>query len=133
MGESLHRDLGDLRLVLRFPVVLPTFHCEKVATRNARASIRAALGESVALSLGLTLIGVWFFASAFANAIYWLVLVIHSKQMNDIPMEWTDKQIASMIEVAVQFLLSLWLIFGSAGIRRIVYRFRYGATDATEP
>ena len=85
-----------------------------------------AIGERVALSLGLTLIGVWLLASALVDATYWLTIIIRSKQIKDIPMEWTHQQVASMVATVAQLLLSLWLIFGSAGIRRLVYKFRYG-------
>ena len=119
-------------LICAFLWFFPLSIARKLLPAMREPRSEQAVGERVALSLGLTLIGVWFFASALTDATYWLVLVIRSKQLKDIPMEWTDKQIASMAEVAVQLLLSVWLIFGSAGIRRIVYKFRYGASGASE-
>lgn len=90
-----------------------------------------AIGTPVALSLGLTLIGVWLLAYAVPDAIYWLTYVVLSKQLMqgvDVPMEWTHEQIANMVATLVQLSLSFWLIFGSAGLRRLIYRFRYGET-----
>lgn len=89
----------------------------------------ASIGEPVALSLGLALIGVWLFAYASTDAVYWFTYVVLSKQLMqgvDVPMEWTHEQIANVVATLVQLSLSLWLIFGSAGLRRLIYRFRYG-------
>ena len=85
-----------------------------------------AIGSSTAFSLGLTLIGIWFFASALVDASYWLTLFVRSKQISDIPFEWTHVQIARIIGTAVELLISFGLIFGSSGIRRLIYKFRYG-------
>lgn len=87
-----------------------------------------ALGSSTALSLGLTLIGIWFFANALIDASYWATLFVRSKQISDIPFEWNYEQIATMIATTVKLVISFWLIFGSSGIRRLIYKFRYGAT-----
>ena len=89
-----------------------------------------ALSAPVALSLGLTMIGVWFFATALIDASYWLTLLIRSKQMHDVPVEWSHKQIASMVADFTRLFLSFWLLFGSAGIRRFIYKFRYGDLSA---
>jgi hypothetical protein len=89
-----------------------------------------AIGAPVALSLGLTLIGIWFLASALVDVSYWLTIFIRSKQDNGIPVEWTPKQIASMVATLTRLLLSVWLIFGAAGIRRLIYKFRYGEISA---
>lgn len=90
-----------------------------------------AIGAPVALSLGLTLIGVWFFAAALVDATFWTALLVRSKQAGAMPVEWTNEQIANMTATAMQMFLSLWLIFGSAGIRRILYRFRFGDAGST--
>ena len=85
-----------------------------------------AIGSSSALSLGLTLIGVWFLAGALVEASYWLALFVRTRQISDIPFEWTHVQIARIIGTAVELLISFGLIFGSSGIRRLIYKFRYG-------
>ena len=89
-----------------------------------------ALGAPVALSLGLTLIGVWLLATALVDASYWLTLIIRSKQMNGVPVEWTPQQVASMVADFTRLFLSVWLIFGTAGIRRLIYKLRYGELSA---
>lgn len=90
-----------------------------------------AVGPATALSMGLTLIGVWFLAGALVDASYWLVLVMRIKQVDDMQLTWDHEQIANMAATAVQLVAGLWLILGSRGIRRLIYRFRYGdALDA---
>src|SRR6185312_5486649 len=64
-----------------------------------------AIGEPVALSLGLTLIGICLLASALVDTTYWLTIIIRSRQIKDIPMEWTHQQVASMVATAAQLLL----------------------------
>jgi hypothetical protein len=88
------------------------------------------VGAPVALSLGLTLIGVWFLATGLVDASYWLTLIVRSKQLNNVPVEWTHKQIASMVADFTRLFLSVWLVFGTAGIRRLIYKFRYGDLSA---
>ena len=88
------------------------------------------IGAPVALSLGLTLIGIWFLADALVSVLYWLTLFIRSKQVNGIPVEWTSKQVASMVATLTRLVLSVWFIFGAAGIRRLIYKFRYGEVGA---
>jgi hypothetical protein len=88
------------------------------------------IGAPVALSLGITLIGIWFLADALVSVMYWLTLFISSKQANGIPVEWTPKQIASMVATLGRLLLSVWFIFGATGIRRLIYKFRYGDLSA---
>jgi hypothetical protein len=89
-----------------------------------------AVSAPVALSLGLTLIGVWFLAEALVDASYWLTLFIRSRQMSSVPVEWTHKQIASVVAAFTRLFLSVWLVFGTAGIRRLIYKFRYGDVSA---
>jgi hypothetical protein len=87
------------------------------------------IGFPTALSLGLTLIGAWLFANALVDATYWLTLFVRSKQIGNIPVEWTPEQIASMIATLVELTISFWLLFGSSGIRQLIFKFRYGATQ----
>jgi hypothetical protein len=89
------------------------------------------IGAPVALSLGLTLIGIWFLADALVNVSYWLTLFLLSKQTGGVPVEWTPKQVASMLATLTRLLLSVWFIFGATGIRRLIYKFRYGEPSAS--
>ena len=84
------------------------------------------IDSSIALSLGLTLIGVWLLAYALVDGVYWLTLVIRTQQIDMTYFEWSDEQIAGMVATIVELVISAWLILGSSGIRRLIYRFRYG-------
>lgn len=89
-----------------------------------------AIRSPTALSLGLTLIGAWFFANALVDASYWLALFVRSRQTSNIRVDWTPEQIASMIATAVELIISFWLLFGSTGITQLIYKLRHGAPQS---
>lgn len=86
-----------------------------------------AMNGSIALSVGLTLIGVWILAKALPNVIYWLTIFLLTRQKNSEYFAWGNGQIAEMVFTAVELILAIWLIFGSSGIKRLIYHFRYGS------
>ena len=85
-----------------------------------------AMNGPVTLSVGLTLLGVWVLAYALPDAVYWASLFFLTRQVDDGYFSWTNEQVASIATTAVELALAIWLIFGSTGIRRLIYRFRYG-------
>ena len=95
------------------------------AMREPRSE--TAMNGSVALSVGLTLLGVWVLTSALPDAIYWITLFLLSRRIDAGAMEWQHDQIANIIATAGQLALAVWLIFGSSGIKRLILRFRNGA------
>lgn len=87
------------------------------------------IGAPIALSLGLVLIGIWLLAYSVADASYWLTLIIRSKQITDAtatPVEWSHEQVAGIVATLIQSALSVWLILGNSGLRRLIYKYRYG-------
>lgn len=84
------------------------------------------IDASIAMSIGLVLLGVWFFANAVTDAVYWLSLFFVSRRVADAGFTWAPDQIASMVATVAEAILALWLLFGNAGIKRLVYQFRYG-------
>jgi hypothetical protein len=95
--------------------------------REARSE--QAIGAPLALSLGLTLIGAWLLATSLVDASYWVAMLILSRAVTaamGVPVEWSHEQIADMPATLVQIFLSLWLVLGSSGIQRLIYKFRYG-------
>lgn len=84
----------------------------------------------MALSIGITLIGLWFLANAVADGVYWLTLRFHVERMELIGFEWSSEQIAGMATTVAQLVLALCLLLGSGGIRRLIYRYRYGRFEA---
>ena len=85
-----------------------------------------AMSASIGLSLGLTLIGVWFLAQGVIDSVYWLALIVRIKQDQQLGFEWIPSQIASMTVTIFQVGLGTWLVLGSSGLRRLIYKLRYG-------
>lgn len=81
---------------------------------------------SIAFSLGITLIGVWFLASGLVDASYWLTFFVLSRQAAETGFDWSSDQIANMLATVFELILSMCLILGNAGIKRLIYKFRYG-------
>ena len=89
-----------------------------------------SIDSSVALSLGLTLIGAWILAYALVDSVYWLTLLIRTKQIDTTNFEWSHEQISGMVATVAELVISLWLIFGNSGIKRLIYKFRYGESHS---
>lgn len=85
-----------------------------------------AMDAPIALSVGLVLIGVWVMANALTDAVYWLILFWRTKQFDAAMYQWSPEQIAGVVATAAEIFIATWLIFGSPGIRRLIYKFRYG-------
>lgn len=85
-----------------------------------------AIDASIALSLGLTLLGAWFFANALIDSSYWLVYLFRSRQVEDVALHWSHEQVAHMVSTGVELVVSLWLLVGSGGIKRLIYKLRRG-------
>jgi hypothetical protein len=89
-----------------------------------------ALDSSTALSVGITLIGLWWLAIAVADAAYWVTLIIRVAQTDAVGFEWSQEQIANIVTTVVELAIAFTLVLGSNGIKRLIYRYRYGSTDA---
>ena len=85
-----------------------------------------ALDASTALSIALTAIGIWFLGNAIIDVSYWLTLFARVKQSDVSGFEWTPDQLASMAATGIELALAIWLVFGSTGIKNMVYRIKYG-------
>lgn len=85
------------------------------------------MSASVALSVGLTLIGVWVLAYALPDAIYWVTLYLLKRQMTAGSYAWRPEDMANVLATLVQLAVAIWLIFGSSGVQRLILRYRYGA------
>lgn len=86
-----------------------------------------AMSGSVALSVGLTLLGVWVLAYALPDALYWATLFFLTHQAGSAYFEWGYEQIASIVTTVAELVMAAWLIFGSSGIKRLILRYRHGA------
>ncbi len=88
-----------------------------------------SMSGSVALSVGLILLGVWVLAYALPDAIYWATLFVLTRQADAAYFEWGQEQIASIATTVAELALAVWLIFGSSGIKRFIHRYRHGPLE----
>lgn len=84
------------------------------------------IDASIALSLGLVLMGLWLLANALLDLSYWLTLLMLHSQKIAVSFEWTGTEIAALVSSIVRLVLALWLLFGTAGIKRLIGKFRHG-------
>lgn len=94
------------------------------AMREPRSE--TAMSGAVALSVGLTLIGVWILASTLPDVFYWSTLFLASRSMDAGGYAWDAESVASVVTTVVEQVVAAWLIFGSSGIRRLILKYRYG-------
>jgi hypothetical protein len=90
------------------------------------------IDASIALSLGLTLMGMWFFANALINSVYWIVVLARTKQTYDTSFNWDYNTVASMYVTAAELVFAIWLLVGTADIKRALFRFRMGGFVPTK-
>lgn len=88
------------------------------------------LDASVALSVGLTLIGVWLLSRALPNLLYWALLFGQQRGDPHMPLQWSADQIARAAATAAEAFVGLALVFGSVGLKRLIERFRFHAPGA---
>jgi hypothetical protein len=84
------------------------------------------LNSSTVLGLGLTLFGVWLFAHALNDLVYWGTFWIKNRAVGGFLENASPGEYAHMCSAAFRFLLSLFLMLGSNGIRHVLFRLRYG-------
>jgi len=90
-----------------------------------------AINASVGLSLGLTLIGIWFLGDGTIGAVYWLALIVRTKQhVEQLDFEWSPEQLASMASTVFEVAVGACLVLGSTGLRQLIHRLRYAGNDA---
>ncbi len=84
-------------------------------------------GPSVLVSVALTLMGVWLLAGAVIDGTYWLTLLVMTQQVGFEGHQFTHEQVANMLATVAELVLALVLLFGATGLRRLLFRIRYGA------
>lgn len=87
-----------------------------------------SMSPGSALAVGLTLLGVWVLAYAIPDAIYWITRFLLIRQMDVEHYAWGPEEIASVTTTVAELVLAVWLVFGSSGIKRLIHRYRYGAS-----
>ena len=83
-------------------------------------------GPAVLASVALTLMGVWLLAGALIDVSFWLTWATTLRASGFDARPISAEQIANMVATGVELVLALVLIFGASGLRRLLFRFRYG-------
>jgi len=82
-----------------------------------------AINASVGLSLGLTLIGIWFLANGTIDAVYWLALIVRTKQhVEQLDFAWSPEQLASMASTVFEVAVGACLVLGSTGLQQLIHK-----------
>lgn len=97
--------------------------------KQPRSELR--IDPSTALSLGLTLVGVWMLATTIPDTIYWAAFVYAITHMPGRDLALEPDQRAAIWATAAEWVLALCLIFGSTGIRRLIEHWRFAGKRAT--
>jgi hypothetical protein len=87
----------------------------------------------LALSLGLTLMGVWLLASGLVGATRLAGLLAYSEHIartTGSEYQLSPRDIADLAATAAQIVIALSLVLGSSGWQRLFFRLRYGRPDA---
>lgn len=92
----------------------------------------SSISPSLALSLGLTLIGAWFVINALTDTAYWISFYLQLKAssaaegFSSVRLFQSPDRTASVITTGVELVVGLALILGASGLQRLIFRMRYG-------
>jgi len=87
------------------------------------------LGPGTALSVGITLIGVWLLANSSVELFYWFGLMLRDRQVGlatGATVDWSAEQFANVFAATAQLVIGTGLTLGGPRVRRLIERFRYG-------
>jgi hypothetical protein len=127
--------LYALALVLSLAICAFLWNFPLTVARKLLPVMKEARSEqtvdsSIGLSLGITLIGVWLIGQGLLDSIYWLAMIIRTNSLvssKNYGFEWQPDDIASMVLAGFELLIGGWLVLGSSGVKRLIYKFRYGS------
>lgn len=109
--------------------LFPLTIARKLLPAMSEPRSETSMSGSVALSVGLTLVGVWVLAYAMPDAIYWTTIFLLTRSAEFEHFVWGHEQIASVVTTAAELALAIWLIFGSSGIKRLILTYRHGQIE----
>ncbi len=110
-------------LIWVFPLTIARKLLPVMKERRSEESI----GASVAMSLAMTAIGVWLLATALVDAAYWITVFARVKVAGVPGFELDPQQTGEIVAAAVQLGIAVWLVFGNAGITRVIHHLKFGA------
>ena len=117
-------------LVVAFLWFFPLTIARKLLPAMKEPRSEETMDSHVALSVGITLIGLWVLAYGIVGAVYWIKLFLGLRREIDTgDYVWPPEHKAAMVATAVQLVVAALFILGSSGIRKLIYRLRYGKAD----
>ena len=93
--------------------LLPVMRDEGAALSSDRTGL---------MEIGCTLLGLWLFASALPQALYWGLHLLLSAQESQQPL--SVSALASQCRALFEVIIAVWLLLGYEGILGAIRRFR---------
>ncbi|NYZ61751.1 hypothetical protein [Luteimonas deserti] len=125
VGVVLASSIAVCAILWFFPLTI----ARKLLPAMSEPRSETSMSGSVALSVGLTLLGVWVLAYALPDAIYWTTIFLLTRSPEFGHFEWGREQIAHIVTTVAELVLAIWLVFGSTGIKRLILRCRHGKIE----
>ena len=91
-----------------------------------------ALDSRMAMTVGISLMGLWFLAGAILDATYWGMVWIYAKRLDHGPLHFTHDQWAGIAVTVIEFAIALVLLLGANGIRAVIETLRHGGRRYTD-
>lgn len=113
--------------------IFPSTIAERILPSAARRGEDAAPPQLADWqALGVVCIGLWSLAEAIPRAAFWIDMLMLESSRDSAYLGSNEK--ASIAALVVQLLLSFWLVFGSRGIARFIFKLRTaGVSTQDEP
>lgn len=125
IGAAVACVLAGCALLWFFPLTI----ARKLLPVMKEARSETAMDSSRALSVGLTLVGIWMVGYSLPDLVYWVTHLMLVYRSGDTSFSILDEQgVAALVSTLAEVALGFWLILGSTGIKRMIYRWRYGAS-----
>jgi hypothetical protein len=86
----------------------------------------APIDGTMAMTLGLTLLGVWLFAYSISDLVYWIVFWARTRMIDDMGVVFAPAQVANMASSLIRLVLALVLMIGPSGVKNGLLRLRHG-------
>jgi hypothetical protein len=123
IAASVLAMLGICALLWWFPLTI----ARKLLPVMREPRSEESIGAGTAMSLALTILGVWLFVTGLVRAAY-LAMLVYEMSRAEIPLELAPRQYADIAAAAANLVIGAWLVLGNAGIRRLVARLQYAGS-----
>lgn len=117
--------LGFQSLICIFLWLFPSsFASQLLRSGQKPGSVPASISDWQ--DLAFVAVGVFVLARAIPDVLYWVIFFVAAVVTNSAYNVVTLEQKISAFVTVIEIVLGLWLMFGSQGFRKLVFRLRYG-------